>query len=140
MTTTTDTKPANTETRQVSFGNGRYSCRNGQHLWWPAGTVQLEPLKAERIARQAGSDAGAALAATHASFRVAKPSGKDMMTTISDASKAKGIRMTNALSLVHAFQWIADAGKHGIRYQQTFRLAESLQTWIDEMVIEPVEK
>ena len=138
--TTTDTKSANTETRQVSFGNGRYSAEMANIYVGLQERFNIEPLKAERIARQAGSDAGAALAATHASFRVAKPSGKDMMTTISDASKAKGIRMTNALSLVHALQWIADAGKHGIRYQQTFRLAESLQTWIDEMVIEPVEK
>ncbi len=138
--TTTDTKSANTETQQPSFGKGRYSAEMANLYIGFQERFGIEPLKAERIARQAGSDAGAALAATHASFKVAKPTGKDMMTTISDASKAKGIRMTNALSLVHALHWIGDAGKHGIRYQQTFRLAEALQTWIDEMVVEPVEE
>ncbi len=138
--TTTDTKSANTEIRQVSFGNGRYSAEMANLYGGLITRFAIEPLKAERIARQAGSDAGAALASTHASFKVAKPTGKDMMTTISDASKAKGIRMTNALSVVHALQWIAEAGKHGIRYQQTFRLAEPLQTWIDEMVVEPVKE
>ena len=138
--TTTDTKSANTETRQVSFGNGRYSAEMANIYKGLQERFEIEPLKAERIARQAGSDAGAALAATHASFKVSKPTGKDMLTTIKDASKAEGVRMTNALSVVHALQWIGDAGKHGIRYQQTFRLAEALQTWIDEMVVKPVEE
>jgi hypothetical protein len=131
-TTATLDKPA-TETTRPEFGNGRYSAEMGKIYDNLQKLFGIEPAKAEKIARQAGSDAGAIFRLTDATIRVSK-ANSDNKGTIADASKAKNVTLTNALNIVHAIQWCGDAGKHGIAYGHTdWQLCEALQKYVDQV-------
>lgn len=118
-----------------TFGNGRYSAEMERIYDASIKLFGIEPAKAEKIARQAGSDAGAIFRNTTAEIRVSKAS-KDGKVTIADASKAKGVTLTNPLAVVRAIQWIDDAGKNFVSYGFTsWKLDVTLQKWVDEMEV-----
>lgn len=134
--TTTENKPA-VETKQTatrpSFGNGRYSGEMERIYDELQKVFKLDATKAEKIARQAGADAGMVFQSVSATIRIGRAS-KDGKATIADASKAKGITLTNALNMVRALQWIDDAGKNGVSYGfTTWKLVEPLQKYIDDL-------
>lgn len=136
--TTTLNKPATDKQTRPDFGAGRYSSEMGRIYDELIARFGIESAKAEKIARQAGSDAGAAFRNATASIRVGK-SSKDGKVTIADASKAKGVTLTNPLALVRALQWIDEAGKNFISYGFTeWKLTPELTKWVDELEVPEV--
>lgn len=118
------------------FGQGRYSAEMERIYKACMSRFGIESKRAERIARQAGADAGAVFRNSEATIAVSK-STKDGKITISDASKVKGVTVTNALAVVRAIQWINEAGKNFVNYGHTkWKLSVNVQEWIDEMKFE----
>lgn len=133
--------PATVNDKQVkpNFGQGRYSAEMERIYDASMVLFGIEEKKAERIARMAGSDAGAAFKNATATIKVSKVKGKDSTVTIKDASEMKGVRLTNPLAVVRAIEWIGDAGKNFVSYGHTkWRLTPELVKWIEDM--EVVEK
>jgi len=126
-TTEVSTKP--------NFGNGRYSAEM-QRIYDACQSIfGIEPAKAEKIAKQAGSDAGAAFRNVSATMKIGK-AGENGKVTIADASKAKGVTMTNPLAVVRAIQWAGDAGKNEVSFGKTkWVLREDLQKWVDTLSV-----
>lgn len=117
------------------FGKGRFSAEMERIYTGLIARFDIEPLKAEKIARQAASDAGEILANVSATFKVSKVS-KDGKVSITDAAKAKGVTVTNALMVARALQWIDDAGANGVSYGFTkWKLSAPLQGYVDEMKV-----
>jgi hypothetical protein len=125
----------NNTTVEVNFGQGRYSAEMLRIYVELQEKFDIEPRKAEKIARQAGSDAGAAFRNATATISIGK-SSKDGKVTIADASKAKGITLTNPLACVRALQWIGDAGNNFVSYGFTkWKLSPELAKWVEEMEV-----
>jgi len=121
----------NTETKRPDFGQGRFAFEMNRLYDASQKLFGFTEAQAEKFARQAASDAGAVLKNANATLKVGKanPDGK---ATISDASKAKGVTLTNALLIVHSISWIDDAGKHGVSYGKTkWLLIPELQKYVD---------
>ena len=140
MPTTVLEKPVTNNTAQSEvvsvkpdFGNGRYSAEM-ERIWKGCkALLGIASDKAEKIARQAATDAGNAMKQCSAELRVSKAS-KDGKVTLNDAAKLKGVTMTNALSIVRSLQWIDDAGKNGISYSKTeWKVVQPVQEWIDSL-------
>lgn len=133
MTTTTDKAiPAiETEVKRPDFGQGRFAFEMNRLYDATQKLFGFTEAQAEKFARQAASDAGAALKNANATLKVGK-ANSDGKATISDASKMKGVTLTNALLVTHAISWIDDAGKHGVSYGKTkWTLAPELQKYVD---------
>lgn len=129
-------KNNNTETNTPNFGNGRYS-KAMQAMYNRMLTLfMIEPAKAEKIARMAGSDAGAALSNVEAKLSFGKATGKDSTMSIAEVAKAKGVRVTNPLAIARAIQWFDDAMKNGIKWNQTLELTDEIQSWVDGLKVE----
>lgn len=115
------------------FGNGRYSAQMESIYEGIQLKFGISAEKAEKIARQAGSDAGAVFASCSAAFRIGKANG-DNKASIADAAKVKGVTLTNPLNIVRALQWIDDAGKNGVSYGFTkWVLSEPLAKYVAEL-------
>lgn len=138
VNTTQTSTPSNEPVKTIKpdFGQGRYSAEMERIYNATVKLFGIEPKRAERIARQAGSDAGAVFRNAAAEISVSK-STKDGKVTIGDASKVKGVTITNALAIVRAIQWIDEAGKNFVNYGHTkWKLSGSVQEWVDEMKFE----
>ena len=134
MSTTATQATTETKTRP-DFGQGRYSAEMSRIYDGMQERFNIPADKAEKIARMAGSDAGAVFRNSAASISVSKAS-KDGKVTISDASKVKGVTVTHALAIVRAMQWIDDAGKNFVSYGKTkWQLSESLDKWVTELEV-----
>jgi len=85
---------------------------------------------ADRIAKEASKDARAILKlAGNAKLSVGATSKKGILT-IKEACSGKG-SATPSLEIVHAIQWMAEAGKHGVAYgHTTWRLTERLEHYV----------
>lgn len=101
-----------------NFGNGRFASAMGKLYDESQALLAFTPQQAEKFARQAASDAGSVLQNASASIKIGKANA-DGKASIEDASKVKGITLTNSLHVVRALQWIGDAGKNGISYGKT---------------------
>jgi hypothetical protein len=89
---------------------------------------------AEKFARQAATDYGAAMKDSKIEAKFGRATGKDMKVTLSEAAKAKGVTATNALSLAHTIQWIGEAGKHGVSYGGTeWKLNDDMATYLRDL-------
>lgn len=118
-------------TQSVSFGNGRYSAQMASFYDAMQKVFGIKPSTAEKIARQAGSDMGAIFANVEAKVTIGKINS-DGKATFADASKVKGITISNPLHIARALQWIGDAGKNGISYGFTeWRLSEELEKYVN---------
>lgn len=106
------------ETSEPQFGKGRYSAEMERLFEQAQALLGFTSAQAEKFARQAGADAGSALKNSVATIRVSK-ANSDGKATINDASKLKGVTLTNSLALVRAIQWISDAEKNFISYGNT---------------------
>lgn len=118
LETPVTTSPAISATTMPAFGNGRYSNEMARLFEESQKLLGFTAAQAEKFARQAGSDAGAVFKNTNATIKVGKANG-DGKATIADASKAKGVTLTNALHVVRAIQWIGEAEKNGISWSGT---------------------
>lgn len=136
--TLTATVPTNDNTRveTISFGNGRYSPEMFRIFGELQSVFGVEPKKAEKIARQVGSDFGELMKNQSASIKVGSMN-KDGKATIGESvEKLKGVTLTNPLSLVRALQWVNDAGKNGVSYGFTkWELIPVLKTYVAELEV-----
>ena len=86
--------------------------------------------ESDKIAKEASRDAKAILKLAGNSKLIVGKASKDGQVSIKESCSGKGAG-TPALSIVHALQWMADAGKHGIAYGWTmWRLKEELDVYI----------
>lgn len=137
---TTENPQVTTANVKPEFGQGRYSAEMERIYNACIKLFGVEPKRAERVARQAGSDAGAVFRNAAATISVSK-STKDGKVSIGDASKVKGVTITNALAVVRAIQWIDEAGKNFVNYGHTkWKLSLSVQEWVDEMKFDETAK
>lgn len=102
-----------TETSKPDFGAGRYSALMEESFRDAQIIFGLSPDKAEKLARQIGSDFGAVMRTQVVDARIGKAMSKDGKVTLSEASKAKGVACTNALSAMRAMSYANDCGKYG---------------------------
>jgi hypothetical protein len=126
--------PATKQTEtEPNFGAGRYSelmktlFKQSQKLFG------MSPKAAEIFARDAASTHGASMAGASIEAKVSKVS-KDGKVTLAEASKVKNVTSKPCLALMHAIQWIGEAGKHGISYGNTsWALGEELDAYISNL-------
>lgn len=121
---TTLVNPANIETvtdstQAISFGEGRYSPLMAESFKDAKAIFGLSDKAAEKLARQIGSDFGAAMRGTIASTKLGKAITKDGKVTLSEAAKQKGVTLTNALSALRALDYANGAVKMGFNRNQT---------------------
>jgi len=120
--------------RGPDFGNGRYS---GVMEELHNDIVRLLPQHtnvAERIARQFGSDFGAAMRDLPVAIKLGKRVSDDGKLTLSESCKAKNITVTNAISVARAVNYMNDALKNGISPKHTqWRLEDGLEKYATEM-------
>ena len=120
----TQVVPVLGKVKRPDFGSGRYSAEMGRLYDDTQKLFRFTTAQAEKFARQAASDAGEVLAKCIVEIKVGK-ANSDGKATISEASKVKGISLTNALHLVRAIQWIGDAEKNSVSYgRTTWRISE----------------
>ena len=112
------------EVTEINFGNGRYSplmqsvFKNSQKVFG------LNAKQAEKLARQCGSDFGAAMASCQANATIARKLGKDGGVTLKDAAKVKLNKITDALFVVRSLDFAAEAGEFGFLYSGNTKVAK----------------
>lgn len=111
---------SNVEIIAKPFGDGRYSklmesCCEQISVVFP----DLSQEQAVKIAKQIGSDFGAAIKHAQVDAKVGKSINKDGKVTLSEAAKVKGVIITDALHVMHALNFAADAGKYGFSWKHT---------------------
>lgn len=126
-------KPAITEKYAPNFGAGRYSDLMATLYKQAQKLFGLSEEQAEKFARDAATTHGAAMADARIDAKAGKAS-KDGKVTLSEASKVKGVTSKPCLALMHAIQWVGDAGKHGVSYGGTkWKLDEVLEGYIETL-------
>ena len=112
--------PANqtSEVAAPNFGDGRYS-RLAKTSFEQIQVVfpDVSVKDAEKIARQIASDFGAAIKHSVVDAKIGKSINGDGKVSISEACKAKGVTVTNALRVMHTLNFVADAGKFGLSWK-----------------------
>ena len=132
-TTITPNIPATIE-NAPNFGNGRYGDFQRSLYADSQALLGMSKQAAEKFAKAAATDFGLAMAQAKIEGKVSKPTGKDMKVTLSEAAKMKGVHSTLPLSLVHALQWMGEAGKHGVSYGKTsWVLTPELSAYVDDL-------
>lgn len=130
-------KEKSTETMKPNFGNGRYSPEMERLYVEMQKLFGIPEKKAEKIARQIGSDFGALMKNSVAEISVGKAT-KDGKASIGETvSKLKGVTVTHPLAIVRAIQWLKDAGKNYVSYGHTqWQLVEPLRVWVEELKVD----
>lgn len=106
------------QARKPEFGNGRYSAFI-KESWTAAQTIfGLSSEEAEKLAKQMASDFGAHMAKAPITVKLGAVN-KDGKMTLSEASKVKGVIMTDALMAMKALAFASDAEKNGFSYGET---------------------
>jgi hypothetical protein len=131
-----DTNKTTESDKAPDFGSGRYSNAMAELYDSMVNQFGIDGPKAEKIARQAGSDAGAAQRNSVASFKIGKVT-KDGKVSVKDMVEAvKGFTATNPLMIVRAIQWSSDAYKNGVHFSGTeWKLTAELQKYVDELEV-----
>ncbi len=104
--------------KTIDFGNGRYSPLMYETFKAAKTVFGFDDEAAEKLARQTGSDFGAAMRDTIATSKIGKALSKDGKVTLSEAAKCK-TTVTNALVCMRALQFASEAGKYGFSYGKT---------------------
>jgi len=102
------------------FGDGRYSrlmenCYDQILVVFP----QFNPEQAIKVAKQIGSDFGAAIKHAQVDAKIGKSINSDGKVGLSEAAKVKGVQLTDALYVMHALNFAGDAGKYGFSWKHT---------------------
>ena len=136
---TTIEHPANSTTKPqaaIDFGNGRYSPLMVEAFKDAKTIFAFNDKSAEKLARQIGSDFGAAMQNTIAASKIGKALSKDGKVTLSEAAKAK-VTVTNALLIMRAMAYCNEAGKYGFMFAKTnWKPSEDLQKVLENFVVE----
>lgn len=131
MTTTNTAK----ETKRINdFGAGRYSMFMGQVFEGCKSLFKLSLEVSAKIAKDAGSDIGSALAKSNdAKIGLGKVS-KSGTVTVKDSASIKGVYVTNPIMVARSIQWINEATANGISYGNTkWSLIPSLEAYISDL-------
>lgn len=128
-------------TTKPDFGNGKYS-QFCEDVYADAQTIlHMSPKAAEKLARSMATEIGGYMANQAAVVKVGKTLSKSARVTISEASKLKGVMLTNNLAILRALDYIATAGKFSILWSATnWRFTTSVTEYIasvEESVKEP---
>lgn len=119
-------------TKEVSFGEGRYSPVMKELHHDLQSIFRLPSEQAEKIARQYGSDFGAALKSAPVKVSVGKTVNSDGKITLGESCKVKGITVTNSIMVARAVDYANGAMKYGIaRNSTTWKPTAELQKIID---------
>jgi len=119
MNTTIEQSATNKQaTKAIDFGGGRYSPLMSESFKDAKIIFGFNDASAEKLARQIGSDFGAAMNGTIAASKIGKALSKDGKVTLSEAAKAK-VSVTNALTLMRVMAYANEAGKFGFSRNQT---------------------
>lgn len=122
-----------TENQRPNFGNGPLSRETERYYDGAIERLGMTPKQAEKFARQAASDVGAALKNQTVKVKLGKTNA-DGKGTISQACKAKGIHYSNAMNIVRALDWMEDAGKNGISFAETdWQLVPELAKYVKQL-------
>jgi len=131
-TTTQERENQQQTSTKPDFGNGRYSLLMSEVYEGLMKLFNIPSKVSEKIARQAGSDFGAAMRTAIVEAKISRPT-KDAKVTLREGSSLKGISLTNPLSLMRALQWIGEAGKNGVSYGFTnWKLTPPLAEYVVE--------
>ena len=116
------------------FGAGRYSEMMNSVFNDAQIVFKLPSDKAEKLARQCGSDFGAAMRNAEVSAKVGKAVSKDGKFTLSEAAKVKGVTGTNSLHAMRAINYAAECGKYGFNWRATsFEVAGPLKEYLEQL-------
>ncbi len=118
MNTTLETPAIDTAVKPVDFGSGRYSPLMQESFKAAKTVFGFDDKQAEKLARQIGSDFGAAMRDTQATSKIGKSINGDGKVSLSEAAKCK-TTCTDALLCMRAMQFAAEAGKFGFSYGKT---------------------
>jgi len=113
-------------TREISFGEGRYSPLMSESFKDAKAIFGLDDKQAEKLARQIGSDFGAAMRGSIATAKLGKALSKDGKVTVKEAASVKGITLTNALLALRAMDYANESTKFGIARGETKWIASKL--------------
>ena len=99
-------------TKDINFGAGRMSHLMTESFKDAKRIFKLDDKQAEKLARQIGSDYGAAEQRGIVTGKLGK-ANKDNLVTVATSSKVKGVHLTPALTVLYAIQFANEAGKYG---------------------------
>jgi len=102
-----------------AFGSGRYSPLMVQCFTESQQVFGLNEEQADKLARAIARDFGAAMKDAQVDAKIGKSINKDGQVTLAEASKLKGITITQSLFAMRALQWAADCGKYGFSWKFT---------------------
>jgi len=107
------------DTKEVSrFGNGRYSALMQECFQDLQKIFKLEEPVAEKVSRAIGSEVGAIMSNQHVTIKLGSVN-KDGKLNIAEASKIKGVAVTNSLMTLRALQYANEAIKNGFNRNET---------------------
>lgn len=116
------------------FGNGRYSALMEECFKDSQTVFKLTPKQADKLARMIASDYGSAMANSPVDVKRIKAANKDGKITLAEASKVKGVTLTNALYALTALQYCGEAGKHGFSFALTgWKPVKALQDYFESL-------
>ena len=120
-------------THAIDFGSGRYSPLMLECFKDAKVIFGLPSEKAEKLARQIGSDFGAAIREVQVDGRISKSLSKDGKVTLSEAAKIK-VTQTNALGAMRAMQYANDSTKAGfVRNTTKWQVSEQLKEYFNTL-------
>jgi hypothetical protein len=121
-------------TVKVSFGNGRYSAVMEELYKDIQRIFNISAEQAEKVARQFGSDFGAAMASQPVSVKYGKKLSDDGKLTLAESCRAKGITATNSIMVARACDWVNTCKNFGVSYTDTqWKLSGLLDKWVNEL-------
>lgn len=99
----------------VDFGAGKYSAAMSELYKDLQRVFGLTPAVAEKVARQFGSDYGAAMASSKAEIGFGKKYNSDGKITLTESLKAKNVPATHSIRLAKACDWANQLRKGWIK-------------------------
>lgn len=133
MTTLENTPKQNVPVAK-SFGSGRYSKHMESTFNDLKQVFGLSDKVAKRIADDFGSELGAHMKRAEVDVSLGKINAKNNTISIKEASKLKGIVVTNTILAVRACTWVAEAFQNGIDFQETqWKPKQVLQEYFDTL-------
>lgn len=137
MTTTLAQSATNDKaTKEISFGNGRYSNLMIEAFKDVKRIFKLTDDHAEKIAKQIGSDYGAAEQIGTIVGKLGK-ANKEMKVSVETSSKVKNVHLTFALTILYAIQFANKSADYGFMSGKTdWKANENLQNALDSFLPE----
>lgn len=117
-----------------AFGSGRYSQLMLTSYKDSKRLLKLDDEKADKLARQIGSDFGAAMRSAEVEGKTSRTANSEGRITLSEAAKVKNITSTNALTAMRVMQYMNEAPKFHINPSATeWKIAGEFGEWLSEL-------